>query len=251
MRDWLESNLSCMDLSEDAEGYLLGRAMSSRWIRELGIVEWSPQMVQGAPMDPEFTKRVGYQGRYIHNFLCIPLRSPLGVLVGVEFRSWAGEKSVRQYRLYESNYSPVFVGLTPSVVQRVWEGADVWVVEGVFDMAALYQVVPDGDVVLGTLRARVSNAHAEFLSRFGRGRVHMVYDQDETGRNMTYGYIHPQTGQRVWGALDSLKRVGVDCRDVPYRGGKDPGEIWDAGGVPALRTAFAGEFPHGQRERQF
>ena len=66
----------------------------------------------------------------------------------------------------------------------------------------------------------------------------MVYDNDETGRRQTVGYVDTVTGKRRWGALDVLRRVGVKARDVPYRGGKDPGEIWEKQGTAGLRRAF-------------
>jgi len=239
VRAWVEQALADMPLSEDAEGYLLGRGMRGERIAEIGVALWNPLRVPGEPPDPEFHKTVGYRGAYVAGTLAFPLRAPHGDVIGIEFRAWSGEKRMRQYLLPESAWSPLFAGMTPSVMRRIWDGGDVWVVEGIFDAVALEHVVPPTDAVLATLRARVSKAHAEFLSRFCLGTVHMVYDQDETGRNMTFGYTDSTTKKRVWGALDTLRRVGVQCRDVPYTGGKDPGEVWDSGGAPALRRAFA------------
>lgn len=238
MRAWIEASLARMPLSDEAEGYLLGRGMREDRISEIGVAQWNPLQTQGDPPDPEFPKLMGHRGAYVAGTVAFPLRAPHGDIIGVEFRAWRGEKRMRQYLLPEANWTPMFAGMTPSVMQRIWDGGDVWVVEGIFDAAAMEHVVPPTDAVLATLRARVSKAHAEFFSRFCMGTVHMVYDQDETGRNMTFGYIDATTKKRVWGALDALRRVGVTCRDVPYSGGKDPGEIWDTGGVPALRHAF-------------
>lgn len=238
MRAWLEASLARMPLSEDAEGYLLGRGMREGRIAEIGVAMWDPTRAVGNPPDEGFAKTLGHRGAFVAGTVAFPLRAPHGDIIGVEFRSWRGEKRMRQYLLPESAWTPMFAGMTPSVMRRIWDGGDVWVVEGIFDAAALEHVVPATDAVLGTLRARVSKAHSDFFSRFCLGTVHMAYDQDETGRNMTFGYTDATTKKRVWGALDSLRRVGVTCRDVPYSGGKDPGEIWDAGGVPALRHAF-------------
>lgn len=239
MGEWLELNLARMSLPEDAEGYLLGRALREQRIADIGVVLWTPALVVGTPPDDVFPKQYGGRtGTYVAGFLAFPLRAPSGILIGVEFRSWQGLKRLRQYLLPDAAFSPVFAGLTAPLMAKIWDGGDVWIVEGVFDMAAMEHVIPARDVVLGTLRARISHAHAKFLRRFCRGTVKMVYDRDETGRNMTFGYVDPKTGKRVWGALDSLKRVGISCLDVLYTGGKDPGEIWDAGGVPALQTAF-------------
>jgi hypothetical protein len=161
-------------------------------------------------------------------------------LLGIEARTWGvGEtKKLSQILLPEADWNPVFIGLTPSTMGKLWEGCDVWVVEGVFDLGAVEHVAPKKDVVLATLRARVSDRHCAFFRRFLRGRVNMVYDNDETGRRQTLGYIDPSTGKKRWGALDLLGRVGVEARDVPYRGGKDPGEIWERQGTEGLRRAF-------------
>ena len=66
----------------------------------------------------------------------------------------------------------------------------------------------------------------------------MVYDNDQTGRDQTFGKIIAATGKKQWGALDTLSRVGVKCQDRPYRGGKDPGEIWEHTGTDGLKRAF-------------
>jgi len=228
-----------MPLSEDAEGYLLGRGMREDRIAEIGVAQWNPlKVVQDAP-DREFYRLLGHRGAYVAGTLAFPLRSPQGEIIGIEYRAWFGEKRMRQYLLPEADWNPLFAGMTSSVMQRIWDGGDVWLTEGIFDAVAMEHIVPTKDAVLATLRARVSKAHADFLSRFCSGKVHMVYDQDETGRNMTFGYVDPTTKKRVWGALDALRRVKVVCRDVPYAGGKDPGEIWDAGGIPALKLAFS------------
>lgn len=232
-----------MHLTEDAEGYLMGRGMRESRIAEIGVTVWDLARVPGNPPDPEFNKTLGYRGSFVAGTLAFPLRAPHGDLIGVEFRAWNGEKRMRQYLLPEAAWSPMFAGMTVPVMRRIWDGGDVWLAEGIFDVAALEHVVPPTDAVLATLRARVSKAHAEFLSRVCTGMVHMVYDLDETGRNMTHGYVDVTTKKKVWGALDTLRRVGVVCRDVPYSGGKDPGEIWDAGGIPALRNAFDRSIP--------
>jgi len=88
-------------------------------------------------------------------------------------------------------------------------------------------VVPKEDVVLASVRAHLSYAHIQFLRRFA-SYVHMVYDEDETGREGSAA------------ALSMLSRVGVMSRVVRYCGGKDPGELWDAFGEDGLRRIFGG-----------
>lgn len=110
--------------------------------------------------------------------------------------------------------------------KKLWTDAEFYFVEGLFDLFALEWVVPKGDIILGSLRAKLSYGHVSFLSRFATC-VHMVYDEDEAGRK----------GAR--GALFDLQRVDVVCREVRYCGGKDPGEIWDNFGLEGLRKAFS------------
>lgn len=246
MKAWLDDALASFPLPEDAEGYLLGRGIQEHRIRDLGIVVWDPSVLVSDAPDPVFRegdggklRGHGRRGERLAGRICTPIRSPLGSLLGMEARSWNGEKRVSQYLLPEAKWSPVFIGMTPTTMQKVWDGGTVWVVEGVFDMGAMEHVIPSEDVALATLRAHVSDRHAEFFRRFCRGWVHMVYDNDETGRRQTHGYVDAVTHKRRWGALEILSRVGVHARDITYRGGKDPGEIWDHGGVEGLRRAFA------------
>jgi DNA primase len=107
----------------------------------------------------------------------------------------------------------------------MWDGANVWVVEGLFDMFAMEWVIPERDVVLSSIRAAMTRWHIEFLRRF-HSKVYMTYDRDETGRRGIQGYVD-DSGKRKMGAMDILRKEGLECVDVPYRGGKDPGELWD------------------------
>lgn len=241
MRAWLEEAVASFTLTEEAEGYLLGRGILEPRIQDIGIGVWDPDRLLESATDEVFRdpkKGHGPRGERLRGRLVVPLWGPTGKLLGVEVRAWSGEKRVTQYLLAEASWNPVFVGLTPAVMAKIWAGGDVWIVEGLFDLGAMEHVVPTRDAVLGTLRARVSEHHATFLQRFCRGRVYLVYDNDSTGRQQTHGYEDPATHRHRWGALDVLSRVGVHAQDVPYRGGKDPGEVWDRGGVDGLRRAF-------------
>lgn len=242
MREWLRAALKPKGpLPEAAEGYLLGRGMRERTIHRLGITLWTPPQTP-AP-DEAFRERYGENGRgeYLAGRLVCPALSPRGDLLGFEARSWQGEKRITDYRLPEASWNPFFLGLTPEAMRKLWDGGDVWIVEGLFDLAPMERVVPGKDVVLATVRAKLSDAHIAFLKRILKpsAMVHMVYDNDETGRKQIDGWVDEKTGKRRWGALQRLGHVGVGCRDIPYRGGKDPGEIWDTGGEEALRRAFS------------
>lgn len=247
MTEWLTRALrNGKPLSEATEGYLLGRGLLESRIKALGIVEWaSPE--EACP-DPTFVSRYGLTGSGDHpegqrvadlrKFFIVPFYSPRGEVLGFEGRLLSGKKQITDFRLPASKWNPVFLGLTPGDMQKLWHGGDLWVTEGLFDAGPLERVIPQTDVAVGTVRAKLSDRHVEFCRRYVRGMVHMVYDNDETGRKQTHGWTDATTGRPRWGALDRLGRVGVRARDVPYKGGKDPGEVWDHGGLEALQSAF-------------
>jgi hypothetical protein len=240
VNEWLTEALlsSAADLPEEVEGYILGRGLRFGWMEEMHIGLWSPPS-DSAPGEG-FRKRHGSRGQYQAGWLSVPYWSPRGLLLGVEFRTWdAPEKKVRDYRMPSSVFSPVFLGLTPSVFGKIWTGGDIWLVEGVFDIA-LGQVVPEKDVVLGCGTARLVRSQLNFILRFldPTAMVHVVFDEDETGRKQLTGFTDEKTGRWIPGVIARLERVGVRCRAVRYRGGKDPGEIWENGGKAALSRAF-------------
>lgn len=231
---WLDDALKGMTLTDEVEGYMLGRGVKEGTIRSEGIKTWMPTD-QDIP-DPAFVKIYGPRGDNLKGYLVCPVRSPRGLLIGFEARS-IHKKNIQDYRFAETKWTPFFLG-TRSAMPKIWAGGDVWICEGLFDKTALEWAVPSKDAVLATVRAKLSDLHVEFLRRFCHGWVHMVYDQDETGRKATVGWTDRETGRRRYGALDALRWAGLKCRDVPYSGGKDPGEIWDKGGAKALVAAF-------------
>lgn len=242
--EWLELGLKATPLPEHVEGYLLGRGLREATIHELEMGVWTPPDMD-APME-EFRRRYGPRGERLKDSLVYPLRDGRGVLLGFEARSME-EKLVTQFKLQRAFWNPVFIGL-PRAMERIWDGADVWIGEGLFDIAVLEHIIPQHDVTLSTLTAKVNQHHIEFFKRFVRGTVHMVFDRDEKGRKATEGYIDPETGKRRWGAIESMDRVKdkngrklIRCRDVYYRcppGCKDPGDIWERFGDKGLREAF-------------
>jgi DNA primase len=242
MKDWLASALleSADSIPEDAEGHVLGRGLPYALVSEMRVGVWK------CPQDPcpdaSFTKRYGEFGQRVEGWLSFPLWSPRGHIIGVEFRSWEYGDSHEPQKFYlpDSGWLPVFVGMVPSAFHRIWDGGDVWLVEGWSDLAVAH-VIPEEATGLANGGAKITSQQVAFLSRFlsPRARVHVCFDMDETGQKMARGYTHPETGKRVWGVVERLERAGVKARVVVYRGGKDPGEIWEKSGTPALRNALA------------
>lgn len=233
MSQWLERALKRCSLVPDAEDYFLGRGGKQKTLRDESIVSWTPS---DKPIPGNvFRSRYGMHGERMEGMLVCPVRSPKGTLLGFEGRS-IHQKYITDFRLPEEKWCPFFIGMSGGM-SKIWEGGDVWIVEGLFDKCALEWAVPETDAVLATVRAAVSRRHIEFLRRFCQGWVHMVYDRDATGRKATTGWVD-ENGNRRPGALALLRQAGLTCRDVPYIGGKDPGEIWDKGGAPAVQGAF-------------
>jgi DNA primase len=240
MREWFASALlvSSDTLPEQAEGYMLGRGLPHALATEMRVGLWRSSD-EGCP-DSTFAARYGGRGHRVEGWLSIPMWSPRGQILGVEYRRWDGEKGSQKFYMPESKWLPVFTGLVPSALNRIWRGADVWLVEGVFDLAVAH-AIPSKDVALACGGAKITPNQLAFLRRFlsDRAWVHVCFDMDETGRNMAHGYTHPDTGKRVWGVVERLTRAGIKARVVEYRGGKDPGEIWEAEGTEYLRRALS------------
>ena len=232
--EWLARALKDFPLTDDVSEYLLGRGAKEETILAEGIRTWQ-RLPEPSP-DEEFTKRFLAYGERLEGMLVTPVRSPRGKLLGFEARS-IHEKRVMDFRLPEAKFSPFCIG-TRRAMPALWAGGNIWVVEGLFDLTALEWAIPPGDAIIATVRAHLTKTQLEFLRRFCTGQVKMVYDRDETGRKAVTGWID-DTGKKRMGALqllDGVKLVGVD---VHYSGGKDPGEIWDHGGVSAIQATFA------------
>lgn len=225
----LEKALRANSLTEEAEGYLLGRGVKESTYKALGAVVWQP-LPEPLPLEGGWL-RFGREGRgeLLEGRLILPLRCPRGKLLGFEARS-IYKKEIARFLLPRAEWLPVWGNMTTENMVKIWNGGNVWIGEGFFDAAALEWAVPEGDVCLASMRAKLTKKHIDFLKRFCRGIVNMVYDNDETGRLGTHG-----DGDRVWGALKSLQVAKIPCRDVLYTGGKDPGEVWVKRGADGLR----------------
>jgi len=230
---WLAEALKKCELTDPVRGYLMGRGAKESTIEASGFCTW--QRLDESPPDEKFCNMAGKHGEYMEGYLVTPVFAPSGRLIGMEARN-IHQKRIMDYRLPEARWNPFFLGMK-TAMPKVWAGGDVWIGEGLFDICPLEWAIPETDAVLASVRAQLSKAHVEFLRRFCKGWVHMVYDQDESGRAGMFGKVDEQGKQR-WGAISLLERVGLRSRAVTYSGGNDPGEIWDNGGVAAVRRAF-------------
>lgn len=231
--NWLETALAGCTLTDEARGYLMSRAARPGTIAGLGLTTWAcPE--EPLP-SPEFRSRYGAHGEELADQLITPLWSPRGIVLGFEARR-IPQKVISRFLLPEAEWQPIFFGLK-TAMPKLWAGGEVWIVEGQFDQYPLEWIVPEGDAVLGACRAKLGDKQVEFLTRLRPPRVNMAFDNDEAGRKGTVGWKDAE-GKRHYGALDRLKRAGLVGVDRTYSGGKDPGVLWDEGGVEGLRRAF-------------
>ena len=225
MKSWLTEHLEKLPLTEDLQGYLYGRGVTERDIHSFGMKEWDV-LSENCP-EPTFYK-YGKDGRgeNLRRYLCTPIYSPRGKILGAEFRSYKGPKSILQYRLPEAEWQANWIALK-GVTAQIYAGGDPWIFEGLFDLAPMRQVLPNSPL-LGTIRARLSDEHVEYLRRYLRpgAVVNIAYDNDETGRKASFF------------AVKNLEKVGIRAIERKYTGGKDPGKVWDNFGVDGLREAF-------------
>lgn len=225
MEGWLQSVFEQSALTEDAEGYLLGRGVLESSIRGLKFGVWqSPE--EPAPDTLLFAERYGERGERLNGRLFYPLFCPRGKLLGFEARTFVGEKKITRYLLYRAAWNPVFIGM-PMAMPLIWEGKVPWLFEGVYDVEVMRHVLSQTPL-LGTLRAKLTDIHVEFLRRhLSPGTtVPMVYDHDETGE------------KGIKKARYALGQVDLDCRPIPYTKGKDPNQVWEDFGTSGLREAF-------------
>jgi len=239
VKEWLQERVSsAQDLFYVGEDYVLGRGVPEPLALRLGMGVWSDIPPPTPHPDPLFRERHGSYGEKLEGMLVTPLYSPRGELIGAECRGMEQKQLVRLL-LPEAKWNPVFLGLDFEAATQIHTGGDVWVCEGLFDLGALSHVVPQEDTVLASMWARLSKKHVTFLRRFLRGSVYVVYDEDPTGRKGVLGWVDEKTKRTYWGALRSLRAAGITCQDVRYRGGGDPGEIWEKTGSEGLRQALA------------
>jgi hypothetical protein len=255
VKEWFEEVLGQMGPDPETEGYLLGRGARPESIRELRLRTWEPPD-RGWSADPSW-QRFGREGRGEHlaGMLVAPLWSARGQLLGADFRSIRGEKQLLRYKLPEvrtagdkpKSWVAFFVGMLPRVARALWEGAELWIVEGLFDLLALQWVVLPGQQVLAcgraaldadqvTLLRRLCSQGRLGLPRAAQGRVYVALDMDKAGRRGALGW-RDDAGVHHRGIRDNLQELKLFAQVVTYLG-KDPGDLWDRGGVRELKRSF-------------
>jgi DNA primase len=220
--EWISRVLDDSILLNEHRDYLMGRGATPELIDRWGIKTFDCPLSR-CP-DTTLVARYGPHLEAFRERIVYPLRSPRGRLLGLDSRH-AEQKDDLRLLLPEGRWNCIWIG-APWGMDSIWEGSDLVVVEGRYDVFAMLQVVVD-KVVWGSGSAHLSRGQVEFARRWVRGTVHLVYDRDEAGR------------RGIEQAFRDLRRCEVRCVAVPYgASGDDPGAIWDRGGREALREAF-------------
>lgn len=232
IQDWILQGVG--SLTKKQSDYLARRGLDSFLIEGLGLGNWVPPSTPSP--DNGFNKRYGSRGQALEGHLAIPLRCPLGDVVGLDTRE-IDTKRITGYRLPKSKWVPVWIA-TPNAANSLWNGGRAWLVEGLFDLAALQRIVPMGDAIFATQRAALTYAQAQHLSRVGKGGVIIAYDNDEAGKRGTVGWTDESSGKRYRGARGLLSSLGVSEIQICKYIGKDPGEVWLKHGDAGLKSNF-------------
>lgn len=224
MSDWLSAHLQQCALSDQHQKYLHKRGLTVE--STVSFYTWSPSNTD-APC-PRFVSNFGVKGERLNDCIVYPILCPRENIIGFEARRHLpdGTKKVTQYRTDSAKWNPYIIG-APKAFKTLWDGSDVWIVEGVFDLLALEKVTPSCDCVLSSLRAGMDDISIDTLSRFATkaSTFYIAYDNDETGKT-----------KAQWLRRQFINR-GARCEVWKYTG-KDPNEVWQIGGERLLRRLF-------------
>lgn len=231
VRGWLQEALDLFVLEESSSDYLFSRGADEDIQVKFGMKTWDSKRISSPSPSALFKKRYYYKGERLDGRIICPLFSPGGDLLGFEARDPDPNTENKSTRFLLDPYhlwSPIFIGM-PEAMEKIWNGGDIWCVEGLFDVFAMRWVVPEKDAVVATLRAKMTDKHLLFFSRFlsDQALVRIIYDRDRSGE---YGL------QR---AIYDLKSLGIPYKEVIYWGGNDPGKIWETYGEERVREMFA------------
>jgi len=232
MDAWIAEGIQ--PVTDEMFSYLRRRGFDSALVADLGLGVWLPPSTPSP--DSGFNKRYGSRGQALEGHLAIPLRSSLGDVVGLDTRE-VKTKRITGYRLPKAKWVPVWIQ-TPNASKCLWNGGRAWLVEGLFDLAALQRNLPIGDAIFATQRAALTYNQAIHLARVGKGGVIIAYDNDEAGKRGTMGWTDTETGKRYRGAKELLSQLGVSEIQICRYLGKDPGDVWLRHGDIGLKNNF-------------
>ena len=229
---------------------LVGEAQSQVSEREREVL-WS----RGATDEQIAAYRIGYLDQYLpvasypkafvewwedqprDDVFVFPLTNTLGHLRGIQLRHVDEDrKGYTDFIL--DNEEPVIFGLAQAM-PFVWKKGSICIVEGVFDLFPVQRHMP---YVVATLHAGISKPLWRIIQRLVSGfdqhpQVYVAYDNDPTGRKVSYQVVKDYRDHFNIQILKYLQRIQYRGRDA-----KDPGEVWQALGDELFGVLLRKEF---------
>jgi 5S rRNA maturation endonuclease (ribonuclease M5) len=190
--------------------YCLGRGFKEEWFSEYSLLKW--EIPKKIIENGDFCNIFSPKGELLEDCIIFPFFNHLGEFVGFESRN-VKVKTQRKFKFKDDEL--IIFGMSTSVLDKIWNGCNIWVVEGIFDLIALRWITDD--IVLSTGTASFSKKFIDLLNRyFNRDYiVNILYDNDKAGR---------EGSER---SVKKLDKIDIISRRYFVHDFKDPGDLWD------------------------
>jgi DNA primase len=237
LEDFIEkSHLNLLQpKSKLALAYLVSRGINLDEIKKYNI-GFSPPIYCLPELDAQiandedyknFSKWLGYKGKYIKNRIVIPIYDEFSKVRGLETRSLdkkacniildkfkknlgdeinkLNESDIRYKKFYlqKNKFLATFFGL-PDSLPFIWENKQVFITEGIFDLIILKKIQPN---CLATLTANISNYQIDWLKRYVE-KIYLVFDSDEKGRESS------EKIKKIFYPEIQVHNINLKCKDI-------------------------------------
>lgn len=195
------------------------RGVSDDQIRLFSIGHVDQKLPSLSSSYPEEFLRWSFQGTKLEDCYCFPLTSPLGEVLGFQFRPVLRERKGYMDYFVETG-EPILFGLREAMPE-IWKTESVTLVEGPFD---LFPIQRHDRTALATLSAYIQENLIRNLKRVCR-RLIVGYDNDATGVKATKRIQKDHA--------EDFQIQELPYPKIPMPGGKvtkDPADLWEIWG---------------------
>jgi len=205
--------------------YCLGRGFKEEWFEEYKVLKWVPPkyMIE----NEDFCKIYYPKGEKLRDSIIFPFFDHTGDLIGFESRNVVDKLQLK----FKFKEGAIILGLNKQALTRIWEGCNLWVVEGAFDLIALRWITDD--LVFATGTASFSKHLLNILNRYFNREfiINILYDNDPPGI---------RGSER---SVKKLDKIGITSRRyfVQSDTDKDPGDLWNKYGEHLIGTVGKGK----------
>jgi len=215
--EWIDPYLSSIFPPTPAlQAYLSSRNCTPSETEFLLLKEFS--LIEEAPL-PRGIKNLTYK---YQNGLVVPLYTPLKAFAGLQIQDIHSKRFRRELTL-KGHWNPIWLNIQ-NHMGKIWDGADIWLVEGIFDLIALQRILGYDIVVLGCLTANLSVSQKNFLKRYAKN-IKVVFDMDEAG----------DSGAERVRIFAKINNIGYQRITYPA---KDPADLLQERGLEASKSLF-------------